>query len=149
MTRIKGKRKTKEWPCQHCGWCCEIFPMDTELVNKYRHLFQRPVKKEVKTQRFSRNDTVVFTDTKNGDCVFLKLDNKCAIYEDRPQICKSFGHSGGEIECPNVAPNGRIRSSEEAKRAKNRIVNYLRKIHQARLESGELTTMNMIYHENE
>lgn len=74
-----------------------------------------------------RDQIAVVTDTEDGDCVFLKLDNTCAIYEDRPQVCKSFGLSGGAMECPNVAPNGRIRSKEEAKRAKIRIMDYFRK----------------------
>ena len=121
MTHIKGKRKTKEWPCQKCGWCCEVFLMDTELVNKYRHLFQRPVKKEIKSE--DGKFTMLYTGTSplEDDCVFLKFDKSCAIYDDRPPICKNFGRSR-EYECPNVTLSGRIRSKEEAIRAKNRII---------------------------
>jgi len=121
MNRNKGKRTEREWPCQKCGWCCEYFLMDIDLVNENRHLFQRSVKKEHIPSRYHGEKIIVVTDTPNRKCVFLKDNNECAIYENRPDICKMFGLSGGEYECPKVAPNGRIRSPEEVKRATKRI----------------------------
>lgn len=123
MTSDKSKPHTGDWPCQKCGWCCETIPIKTELVDKNRHLFQRPVKKIVIPGIFSGEYTIVYTDIKGGKCVFLTTDNVCAIYTDRPEVCRIFGLSGGEYECPNVAPDGRIRSHNEAKRAKIRIYN--------------------------
>lgn len=135
MTHIKGNRQKREWPCQKCGWCCiDDFYMDTELVNKYRHRFQRPVTNEKKPPEHLGKETYVFTklltleNLTPGDCVFLKLDNTCAIYEDRPQTCKKFGLLSGKLECPNVAPNGRIRTKEEAKRTKIRLIKKFNKM---------------------
>lgn len=121
LTKRKGSRIQKEWPCQKCGWCCEYIPMDTNIINKNRHLFQRPVKKEVISPKFGGRITVVITDTEDRACVFLKYDNTCAIYNDRPEVCRNFGKSSGSMECPRVAPNGRVRSPEEVERAGLRV----------------------------
>jgi Fe-S-cluster containining protein len=76
MSRIKGEREIKIWPCQHCGWCCEDFPMHSEFVDKHRDQFQRPVIEEVQFTIDGERKTRVITGTR--DCVFLKLDHLCA-----------------------------------------------------------------------
>jgi Fe-S-cluster containining protein len=122
--------------------------MDTDLINKYRDRFQRPVKKEVKTNIHNKDETVVYTDTPDRACVFLKIDNTCAIYEDRPYICQIFGLRGGELECPNVSPSGRIRSEKEKIRAKKRITDLQKKNLSERINQGGIT-MRDIYYEND
>ena len=62
---------------------------------------------------------VVVTDTPDRACVFLKEDNSCAVYDDRPDICRNFGREWwGPMMCPNVAPDGRRRSGEESEALK-------------------------------
>jgi Fe-S-cluster containining protein len=126
MASHKEKRQTKEWPCEHCGWCCEVFPLDPKFVEAHREQFQRPVIKEILTRNpFSGKEVIVVntgTDPSSDSCVFLKRDNTCAVYNDRPDVCRKFGLSGGAMECLNIAPDGRVRSKEERIRAKKRIV---------------------------
>jgi Fe-S-cluster containining protein len=121
MTAFEEEQQASEWQCQHCGWCCEKFPMDPTLVNTHRDKFQRPVRNEILKFHPFTAQLVMIVDTDSSYCVFLKSDNTCAIYEDRPKICRMFGHSEGPLECPNVAPNGRVRSKIGAFFAKRRI----------------------------
>lgn len=88
--------------------------MDPELIRRNRHLFQRPVKEEI--ELFDENfdiKIIIKTDCELPDCVFLKSDNTCAIYDHRPDLCKKYGLSSGIMECPNVTPEGKIRSPKE------------------------------------
>ena len=115
MKKKKGQREEAVWPCQKCGWCCEIFPIDTDIVNNNRHLFQRPVLKEEKWDKNGKDETIVITNSIFRDCVFLKRDNTCAIYENRPQLCKDYGRSDGSLACPYLTSDGKLRSEYETK----------------------------------
>jgi len=90
------------------------------FVNQYRDYFQREVLKEheYSIDEIEKAITIL---TKDSKCVFLKDDKTCAIYNDRPQPCRDFGHGIGDMECHRVAPSGRIRNPEEVKRALKRL----------------------------
>jgi Fe-S-cluster containining protein len=53
--------------------------------------FQKPVREEFFVQTHRGKEIVVATDTPDRACVFLREDTSCAVYEDRPDICRNFG----------------------------------------------------------
>lgn len=94
--------------------------MPADLVNRFRHKFQRPVVHEHPFE-IVEGFFLLTEITKDGYCVFLTEDKLCAIYEDRPEICRKFGQAPGVLECHRVTRSGRVRSPEEAARALKRI----------------------------
>jgi Fe-S-cluster containining protein len=111
--------KENSWPCKMCGSCCTIMPMSEQLIDRFRDHFQRPV---IEEQVFSANDGLMYIKiiTPDKKCIFLKTDNKCAIYENRPEICKKFGRKAGNLECVWISPSGRIRSISQVSRIMER-----------------------------
>ena len=63
--------------CTKCGACCKKTSVDAYngfLINFYEKLLN------IKLEKLQTK--------KNGDCINLLDDNSCAIYEDRPLICR-------------------------------------------------------------
>jgi hypothetical protein len=53
------------------------------------------LKREGWVRDFRRQDWIfVLNQKRNGDCVFLDTDLKCSVYENRPEICRSFPRIG-------------------------------------------------------
>jgi Fe-S-cluster containining protein len=121
MVKIKGKREEKPWPCQRCGKCCVAMAMPASLIEKHRDKFQRPVLEEHPSE-IAPGVFSLSIITENAICVFLTKDNLCAIYEDRPIVCKKFGQSSGVLECAKVTMSGRVRSQAEYKKAYERLI---------------------------
>ena len=80
----------KDKVCEECTDCCsDMVPFTMEEINKFTEL--RPdlaYNKELEyvmdgTSAYLRND---------GKCAFL-VDGRCAVYEDRPDICRAYGAS--------------------------------------------------------
>lgn len=65
--------------------------MNSEFVESHRKFFQKPVREEFFINTSAGKEIIIVTDTSDRACVFLKEDNSCAVYEDRPEICKNFG----------------------------------------------------------
>jgi len=120
MAKSKGKRTKKPWPCQRCGKCCVVMAMPVSLVNTHRDKFQRTVIKE-RSHEISDNVFVISIITEDMNCVFLTIDNLCAIYDERPMPCRKFGQSSGVLECHRVTMSGRVRSPKESQKAYERI----------------------------
>jgi Fe-S-cluster containining protein len=78
--------------------------MPESFVNQYRDYFQREILKEHEypIDEIEKAITII---TNDGKCVFLKDNKTCAIYNDRPQLCRDFGHGIGAMECHRVAPS--------------------------------------------
>ena len=65
------------------------------------------------------NETV--PETADGLCAFLdRKAHRCAIYEDRPQVCREYGQIP-ELPCPYVKANGNPRSPAKVRRMQRRI----------------------------
>lgn len=62
---------TDKFPCSGCGACCHRIDKAVKFVNE--HI----------------DETIEFPHgwDNNGKCGMLGDDNKCKIYEDRPDIC--------------------------------------------------------------
>jgi Fe-S-cluster containining protein len=89
--------------------CCGIVPIKISLWQKKQHAIQsRP--KEI---MFGNSDEgkVVIPITENLCCPFLMEDLSCAIYEDRPEVCRKFGDETHEMLCcPMQDKNGNERN---------------------------------------
>jgi Fe-S-cluster containining protein len=70
MSKIKGRREQKDWPCQKCGDCCSIFAMPASFINKYRDRFQTEVLNEYSPQ-MQTHDPLLTIITKSGTCIFF------------------------------------------------------------------------------
>jgi Fe-S-cluster containining protein len=84
--------------------CCGPFPMNETFFNKHKDKAQP-----------NYTATQVLADAylyqANGDCCFLKSDRTCAIYEDRPSVCRRFGdESHIFLCCPKMDRLGNRRS---------------------------------------
>jgi Fe-S-cluster containining protein len=114
MGKIKGIRKTGK--CIRCGECCEdkIF-LDISFLSEYRQNFQRKIVKALHSEQMEQLAII----TEDGKCVFLRADNSCAIYPNRPDICRMFGIPGF-LECPKVDSHGQLRSEEGSQEVHSR-----------------------------
>lgn len=86
--------------------CCGVVPIPEETVKKHKnklHLDAKEIPSFPGTMIFSR-DMI---------CGFLNIENKCSIYEDRPEVCRRYG-SGKEshpmLRCKYL---GQIMSEEQ------------------------------------
>ena len=89
--------------CPEGSGCCGILPFAEEFTEKHKNDFQvEPTE--------IREGVVV---TEDMLCVFMNRKTRlCAIYEDRPEICRLFGTKEGikqkgiTLACPHFKPNG-------------------------------------------
>lgn len=97
-----------------CGECCGIVPIPTIVWNRNKDKVQKFVKQTYISEVF------VFPITEDLKCCFLTKDNKCSIYEERPDVCKRYGICD-ELPCPYLKPNGNLWSEAKAKQIKKKI----------------------------
>ena len=74
-----------------CGKCCYPVIMDKDFVHSHKDKFQREICKKLPV--LYNNILPVTFDMK---CVFLKEDCTCAVYEDRPDVCKDYICDGSD-----------------------------------------------------
>lgn len=87
-------------------------PIPRALWAKKQHCIQRRPKTIFQSEdKYGKTHVIPVTDS--GYCPFLKEDLKCAIYEDRPDLCKKFGdESHPAMCCPMQDNNGNPRDKE-------------------------------------
>ena len=73
--------------------CCGIVPIPNETLKQFAYLLRPDVKFTAVDEK-----TTVCVDKENR-CGFLTEDCKCAIYENRPEICRIFGNPGEKHPC--------------------------------------------------
>jgi len=66
--------------CEMCGWCCKNC---NPILVRPHEVPQLP-----NTNAISLYNNDLFTI--NVPCIYQKRDNKCGIYENRPESCKTF-----------------------------------------------------------
>lgn len=94
---------------ENCGECCEdgmIFNRDFFYANEGKAKRKIMVVLELK-------DNNVYPATFDRICPFRGDDCKCAIYDDRPELCKNFGVTE-HLSCPYIDKDGNPRTQEEA-----------------------------------
>jgi len=106
--------------------CCGVIPIEKELYKKNTDkIVTQPLKVEeyhdIDPFDGNKKKTFAVPITPNNKCCFLKSDYKCAIYADRPNVCKIYGDESIPILlCRWQDKNGNKRS-RQAKRFLNRI----------------------------
>lgn len=107
---------TKDFKCrENCGECCGIVPIPTIVWNKNKNKIQKFIK------TIHASEVFVFPITEDLKCCFLSKENKCMIYDDRPDICKRYGICE-ELPCPYLKPNGNLWSEAKAKQIKKKMI---------------------------
>ena len=102
--------------CHAC--CCGMIPIEKDLYNaNIDKIVTKPV--DITEDTFpdpfdkGKEKDFLMPRTENGKCCFLKDDYKCAIYEDRPRICKTYGdESIASLSCHWQDKTGRKRSRQ-------------------------------------
>lgn len=84
-------------PCLTCGLCCTYLAVEISAPDSVRaateilwHLYHEGVS----IYRDSDDEWMVQFETR---CKHLAADNKCAIYEQRPQICRDYAADTCEV----------------------------------------------------
>jgi Fe-S-cluster containining protein len=76
--------------CRTCAACCRNNRV--ELVRKDVARFRAAGREEFLRSPFTRKDggKLVLRLLRSGDCRHLRADRLCAIYEERPEACRTF-----------------------------------------------------------
>lgn len=97
-----------EFKCQRCGKCCGIVPFSrSEMTSAVVAAIQKHLTVHFKKEKIGDRTFYIAKEAmKTLTCPFLRRDFKgfcsCAIYEDRPQVCRDFGKGGHPLlQCPN------------------------------------------------
>jgi len=96
---------------ENCGECCEdgmVFDRDFFLSHKDK------AKRKILTV-FELKNNKVFPATEDRYCPFMGDDCKCAIYDERPELCHIFGVTE-HLSCPYFDRDGNPRTEEETGR---------------------------------
>lgn len=88
-------------PCLSCGLCCSYIALEIDDPSTLRgatdilwYLYHQGV-----AIYFDGDEWMVQLDTR---CRHLQDDNRCAIYETRPQICREFDEKACEVNAEDV-----------------------------------------------
>ena len=101
---------------QGCHDCCGVVPIRPEVYYANKDNIQ---KEPVEIIQHFTGDIIPVTDDRL--CVFLRRGyvsrtDYCAIYNDRPEVCRAFGLSQRpELQCPHLKPSGARRSEASTK----------------------------------
>ncbi len=130
--------------------CCSIIPIEKEFFESHEHLAIRPVV-EKQEMFFPKIEEEILEDlqeyckiipekmhvvpiTEDAKCCFLKEDLSCAIYEERPRICRDFGNEKHlYLTCIYQTKDGNVRSRQE----RRSLERTLTKRHEKFLQIGE------------
>lgn len=78
-----------------CGKCCAPIIMDKDFVEEHKDKYQREIK-----QIFPTLNNEIIPLTYDLKCVFQTEDGKCAVYNDRPEVCREYSCNGKPPEKP-------------------------------------------------
>lgn len=70
--------------CKGCGTCCGVFPIPNDIFAPHQGRAERPYE-------LVETEGHVIPVTEDGFCIFLNSAKRCAIYADRPRICRLYG----------------------------------------------------------
>lgn len=83
---------------RYCGAkCCSLVPIPKEIWEAHQDDIQRDVLEEMEGQ--CDLGDVILPITADLHCPFLKEDLDCAIYADRPHVCRKFGDESHPLMC--------------------------------------------------
>ena len=97
--------------CGKChGDCCGIVALYKDVAKRNEHKAQRKV-----TEVLEYSETEVLPVTEDMKCVFLQEDYSCAIYVERPEVCRRYGFEP-QLPCPYLKPNDNPRTPAKTRR---------------------------------
>ncbi len=81
--------KSVNWKkiCKDCGKCCGPVPFEIGFYEANRDKIQTQAVNEI----YGAFPGMVMPLTEFGECVFLTKNKRCAIYDQRPHVCKLYG----------------------------------------------------------
>lgn len=84
----------EKFPCEMCGRCCHQthIVVRPEEIDRISGASGIPLY-EFMTQYLVKMDDGRFLFKKTKPCAFLGKDNRCTIWENRPQICDDFPYA--------------------------------------------------------
>lgn len=105
----------KKYHCQCEAKCCGIVPLPQKVWSDNQAKIQREVKECHKANAIDPDDgkrkNFFLPITEDGYCPFLTKDFDCAIYEQRPKVCKKFGdETHWALRCPMQHADGSPRT---------------------------------------
>jgi Fe-S-cluster containining protein len=108
----------KKYHCECKARCCGIVPIPVVTWQKNQHNIQKPVlyahKVLAQDPHTEKRETSILPVTEEMLCPFLKEDLSCAIYQQRPEICKKFGDETHlMLCCPVQKADGTPRTENE------------------------------------
>jgi Fe-S-cluster containining protein len=109
--------------CQKClakckAGCCGVIPFDRAFLKRHKPV--REVLKEIDTGEF------VILETEDMACPFLQADYACAVYADRPDVCRLYGNETQiNLTCQWLDKNGRERSRPERRQVERKITKFM------------------------
>jgi hypothetical protein len=97
-----------EFTCQNCGRCCGIIPVNSDELRMIRRAVRQFSQEEVARLQNQKRES--------STCPLRDVENnRCSVYEARPQICRMQGLYVG-MSCPHN-PSAATRSREEGYKA--------------------------------
>ena len=118
----------------NCGECCGPLGFDRDWLEKHKDKAQREIK-EILEWKNGRVIALSNDESNPLACCFLKPDKTCAVYEDRPQLCREFGLSV-RFPCAYVKPDGKPRTPGKTKQLqremRHAVENDMRRIERRR-----------------
>lgn len=100
---LMPKFECKKYHCKCKAECCGIVPIPRTLWQKKQHAIQRHPKEVmsgIATNKITgQRENIVIPLTEDNYCPFLKKDLSCAIYDERPEVCRKFGDESHPMLC--------------------------------------------------
>lgn len=108
----------KKYHCKCEALCCGVVPIPAPIWQRNQHKLQRPVKEIHKVyyapEYENRRRIAILPVMDDFKCPFLTQDLSCAIYDDRPEVCRKFGDESHQLlKCPMQHKDGTPRDENE------------------------------------
>jgi len=91
---LQNRNKEKKHLCLECGLCCtgKLFKrmIITPEESKYFKKDKKTLFKSIELIATDNGRKAVHSYVKTQACENIQEDNKCSVYENRPQVCKDF-----------------------------------------------------------
>lgn len=96
-------------PSQNKHFCCGIIPFPTKFLEEHKKDF----KSSGELQENGEQGVII---TPDFLCVFFdRVKHNCAIYEDRPAVCRLYGIDEERLPCPYFRRSGNPRTEASKK----------------------------------
>lgn len=86
--------------CQDCARCCIPISFTLDEWAKWQDRAQRPYRLIEADGGVSVSEGRVLPLTAAHQCVFVTAGKRCVIYDERPEVCRSYSSEGPQDMCP-------------------------------------------------